>query len=216
MIAQGTPEWFRQRCGAFTASRAADLMAKTKSGPSASRANLIAMLAVERLTGQPVETYQNAAMARGTELEEQARDAYAFAYDVIVEECGYIQHPTIANCGCSPDGLIGDEGLLEVKCPSAMAKHLAALRSGNHASEYRWQIQHQLFVTGRKWEDVVSYDPRFPIHLQIATVRVLPDHKAFAELESEIHAAEKEVCEIVELLRLEQPPRKRPSEKSAY
>lgn len=211
MIAQGTPEWSRQRCGAFTASRAADLMAKTKSGPSASRANLIALLAIERLTGQPVETYQNAAMARGTELEAQARDAYAFANDVIVEECGYIKHPTIANCGCSPDGLIGDEGLLEIKCPSAMAKHLDALRSGGHAREYRWQIQHQLFVTGRRWVDVVSYDPRFPSELQIATVRVLPDHKAFEELEAEIRASEKEVCAIVDELRLEQPPRKKRS-----
>lgn len=204
MIAQGTQEWLQQRVGAFTASRAADLMAKTKSGPSASRANLIALLAVERLTGQPVETYQNAAMARGTELEAQAREAYAFATDVIVEECGYIQHPTIANCGCSPDGLIGAEGLIEIKCPSAMAKHLAALRSGEHAREYRWQLQHQLFVTRRQWVYAVSYDPRFPAHLQLATVRVVPDLDAFAALEAEIHAAEKEVCAILADLRATQ------------
>lgn len=198
---QRSEEWFAARAGKFTSSRAPDLMARTKSGPSASRANLIALLAVERLTGQPVETYQNAAMARGTELEAQARDAYAFANDVIIEECGIILHPTLPNVSSSPDGLIGADGLLEIKCPSAMAKHLAALRGGDHAREYRWQLQHQLFVTGRQWVDAVSYDPRFPAHLQVATVRVVPGLDAFAALEAEIHAAEKEVCAILADLR---------------
>ncbi len=201
---QESQDWMAQRCGAFTASRCGDLMARTKSGPSASRGNLIALLAVERLTGQPVETYRNAAMERGTELEAEARDAYSFAQGVAVDEVGYVPHPTIVNCGCSPDGLIGDDGLLEVKCPSSMAKHLDALRSGAHAAEYRWQIQHQLFVTGRQWVDAVSYDPRYPEHLQLAITRVVRDESAIAEIAAEVAKADAEVEAIVNELQMKE------------
>jgi putative phage-type endonuclease len=198
---QGDAEWLAVRCGAFTASRMADLMAKTKSGPSTSRANMIATLAIERLTGQPVETYTNAAMQRGTEMEQEARDAYAFLREVTVESVAYVKHPTLPNVGCSPDGLIADDGLLEIKCPAAMAKHLYALRSGDHAREYRWQLQHQLFVTGRAWVDATSYDPRYPQNLQLAIVRVLPDEDDFMSLELEIAKAEREVSALVDELR---------------
>lgn len=198
---QGSDEWHAARCGQFTASRMADIMATTKSGPSTSRANMIATLAVERLTGKPVETYSNAAMQRGTDLEQEARDAYAFAREVTVESVAYMPHPRIARVGCSPDGLVGDDGLVELKCPAAMAKHLAALRSGDHAREYRWQLQHQLFVTGRAWVDAVSFDPRYPAHLQLAIVRVLPDAEAIAALEAAIVAADAEVDGIVEEMR---------------
>lgn len=156
--AQESADWMTARAGAFTASRSADLMARTKSGPSASRGNLLALLAVERLTGQCVETYTNGAMQRGIELEAEARDAYSFTNGVAVDECGFVPCESIIRCGCSPDGLIGDDGLLEIKCPASMAKHLDALRIGAHAHEYRWQLQHQLMVTGRQWVDAVSYD----------------------------------------------------------
>lgn len=194
---QESQAWALARCGAFTASRASDLMARTKSGPSASRAALLALLAVERITGQPVETYRNAAMERGTELEAEARDAYSFARGVIVEECGFIADGALPNCGCSPDGLVGDDGLLEVKCPANMAKHLDALRNGDHAREYRWQLQHQLMVTGRAWVDAVSFDPRFPEHLQLAIVRVERDQKAIDELVAAVCEADAEVAGIV-------------------
>lgn len=196
-IEQRSAEWFHLRAGSFTASRCSDLMARTKSGPSASRGNLIALLAVERLTGQPVETYRNAAMERGTELEAEARDAYSFAHGVAVAEVGYVPHPTIPNCGCSPDGLIGNDGLLEVKCPSSMAKHLDALRSGSHAVEYRWQLQHQLFVTGRQWVDAVSYHPSFPDGLELAILRVNRDESAIAEIEKSVLEAENEVEAVI-------------------
>lgn len=202
---QETGAWMQSRAGNFTASRSADLMAKTRSGPSTSRANLIALLAVERLTGECVQTYQNAAMARGTDLEAEARDAYAFQRGVAVQESGYIASAEIAHCGCSPDGLLGDDGLVEIKCPASMQKHLDALRTGAHAVEYRWQLQHQLMVTGRQWVDAVSYDPRFPDALQLAITRVQRDDKAIAELRTAITAADAEVAVIVtELETMEQ------------
>jgi putative phage-type endonuclease len=190
-------DWMLARVGAFTASRSADLMAKTKSGPSASRGNLLTLLAVERLTGQPVETYSNAAMQRGIELEAEARDAYSFQTGKAVQEVGYVPHPTIERAGCSPDGLCGDSGLVEIKCPSSMAKHLEALRTGAHAQEYAWQLQHQLWVTGRDWVDAVSYDPRFPDGLQLAIKRVTRDEEAIILLETSVKIADREVDAMV-------------------
>lgn len=189
--------WMLARVGAFTASRAADLMAKTKSGPSASRGNLLTLLAVERLTGQPVETYSNAAMQRGIELEAEARDAYSFQTEQAVQEVGYVPHPTIERAGCSPDGLCGDSGLVELKVPASMAKHLDALRTGAHAQEYAWQLQHQLWVTGRQWVDAVSYDPRFPDGLQLAIKRVSRDEEAIILLETSVKIADREVDAMV-------------------
>ena len=194
---QETEGWMQDRAGKFTASRSGDLMAKTKTGPSASRANLLALLAVERITGQCVETYQNAAMARGSELEGEARDAYSFESGLAIQECGFVQHPTMPYVGCSPDGLIGDSGLIEIKCPASMQKHLESLRNGAHAQEYRWQLQHQLMVTGREWVRAISYDPRFPDGLQIAEVLVERDESAIKELLEEIRKAEVEVSAIV-------------------
>jgi hypothetical protein len=101
----------------------------------------------------------------------------------------------------SPDGLLGDDGLLEIKCPASQAKHLAALRDGSHANEYRWQIQGQLWVTGRQWCDAVSYDPRFPSGLQLAITRVQRDEKVIKELEAACIKAHAEVDAIVEELR---------------
>jgi putative phage-type endonuclease len=195
--AQNTEGWMLSRCGMFTASRAADLMARTKTGPSKSRDNLIALLVVERLTGQPVETYQNDAMRRGTELEAEARDAYSFTTSLAVEETGFVTCDDLPNTGCSPDGLIGDDGLVEIKCPASMAKHLDALLKGSHAVEYAWQLQHQLMVTGRAWVDAVSYDSRFPEHLQLAVVRVFPNEPAISELREAIMAADVEIFDLV-------------------
>lgn len=198
--AQNDESWMRDRAGKFTASRSDDLMARTKTGPSASRANLLTLLAIERITGECAPTYQNGAMARGIELEAEARDAYSFERGVAVEETGFIEHAEIANCGCSPDGLVGEDGMLEIKCPSSMEKHYAALMDGAHAREYRWQLQHQLMVSGRAWVDACSYDPRFPEGLQLAVTRVERDEKAIAELVAAIREAEPEVQQRIETL----------------
>jgi putative phage-type endonuclease len=194
-------EWLALRAGKFSGSRFGDLMAKTRSGPSASRANLIATLAVERITGTCVETYQNAAMARGNELEPEARAAYEIATDATVNQVAWIQHPTMAQVGCSPDGIIvGAPGMLEIKCPSSMAKHLDAIRNNGHVAEYWWQLQGQLFVSGMDWVDAVSYDPRWPSGLDLVIARVERDEKAIAELEAACIAADAEVCALVEEL----------------
>lgn len=196
--AQASGDWLLARAGCFTASRSADLMAKLRDGkPGASRGRLLALLAVERLTGRPVTTYQNAAMLRGIELEGEARDAYSFTLGVAVVEAGFIPHPTIPFCGCSPDGLVGDDGMVEIKCPDNMEKHLDALRSGAHADEYRWQLQHQLWVCGREWVDAVSYHPDFPEGLQLAVKRVARDASAIAEIEAAVIAGNDEVAGIV-------------------
>ena len=201
-IEQRSDAWFRLRAGSFTSSRAADLMATTKNGPSTSRANLIAQLAVERVTGQPTESYTNAAMQRGNDLEGEAREEFQFETGIIVDVCGYIEHPSIsrARVGSSPDGLIGEDGLIEIKCPASMAKHLAALEKGAHAVEYAWQIQHQMWVTGRQWNYAVSYDPRFPDWLKLAITRVKRDEEAIAKLEEETVKAEVEVQRLVEFM----------------
>lgn len=197
MTEQRTPEWFAKRAGAFTASRMAALMARTKSGPAASRKNMIATLAVERLTGECVETFTNDAMRRGIELEAEALDAYSFEFGVAVRAIDYLDHPSLEKVGCSPDGLIGNDGMVEIKCPASMAKHLDALRSAQHAKEYRWQLQHQLFVSGREWVDAASYDPRFPPGLQLAVKRVFKDAEDHQELAAEIAKSAVEIEQIV-------------------
>lgn len=189
--------WFAMRAGKITGSRFSDLMAVTRSGPSASRANLIATLAVERLTGQCVETYQNDAMRRGSELEPEARAAYEAETGELVTEVAFVIHPRLTFVGVSPDGIIGDDGLVELKCPAAMAKHLDALLTGKHADEYAWQVQGQLFVTGRSWCDVASYDPRYPDGLRLAIKRVERDEIAIKKLELECIKADGEITVLV-------------------
>lgn len=194
---QRDAEWFAMRAGKFTGSRFSALMAKTRSGPSTYRENLITDLAIERITGTCVTTYQNAAMQRGIELEPEAREAYEAHAGVLVEEVAFIVHPEYPTVGVSPDGMVGDDGMVEIKCPSASAKHLKALLTGAHAQEYRWQLQGQLWVAGRAWVDAVSYSPDFPDGLRLAITRVHADPKAHAELQAEVEAAELEVEAIV-------------------
>lgn len=201
MDAQRSSEWFAARCGKLTASRFADVMNVLKGGePGANRRNLVALLAVERLTGQTVDGFQNDAMRRGTELEPEARAAYEAHTGELVEEVGFVPHPVLEYVGVSPDGLLGDDGLVELKCPASMAKHLDALRIGDHAKEYRWQLQGQLWVTGRKWVDAVSYDPRFPEHLRLAIVRVPRDEDAIAQLAAECAKANAEIEQVLSQL----------------
>lgn len=184
---QGSDAWKQIRCGKVTASRVSDVMAKTKSGPAASRANYMAQLVCERLTGAPSETYSNAAMVHGTETEPEARSAYEFYQGVTVEEVAFVPHPKIEQAGCSPDGLIGDDGLIEIKCPQS-ATHLETLLGQAVPGKYDTQIQFQLACTGRAWCDFVSYDPRMPENMRLFIKRVARDDKRIAELETEIAA----------------------------
>lgn len=170
---QGSDEWLNLRVNKFTGSRFAALMNRLKNGKPGSEYNeLITEITVERLTGCGITPFINAAMKRGTELEPFGRAAYAEKTWSDVTECGFVHHNTLSYVGISPDGLVGDDGLVEIKCPASQSKHLAALLEGAHALEYHWQVQGQMWVTGRKWCDVVSYDPRWPEHLTLAITRV--------------------------------------------
>ncbi len=186
-IIQGSDEWKQLRLGKVTASRVADVVAKTKSGYSTSRANYAAQLIAERLTGTPAESYTNAAMQHGTETEPDARAAYEFYQGVTVQEIAFVPHPQIDQAGCSPDGLIGDDGLVEIKCPNT-ATHLDTLLGQAVPGKYDTQIQFQLACTGRSYCDFVSYDPRMPENMRLFIKRVMRDDKRIAELESEVAA----------------------------
>ena len=197
---QHSPEWYAARLGKATASRVADLMAKTKSGYSASRANYMAELICERLTGQPAERFTNGAMQWGTDTEPQARAAYAFLGDLDVAEVGFVLHPTIADFGASPDGLVGDDGLVEIKCPNT-ATHIETLLSGVVPGKYLAQMQTQMACTGRAWCDFVSFDPRLPADLQLWVKRVPRDDEAIRAIEAEVQAFLSELDAKVEALR---------------
>ena len=182
---QRTTEWHTARLGKVTASRVADVIAKTKTGYGASRANLMADLIVERLTGQPASTFSNAHMEWGTEQEPHARAAYSARTGELVEEVGFVDHPSVANSGASPDGLVGDEGLVEFKCP-ATSTHLDTLLAGEVPSKYIPQMQWQMACTKRKWCDFCSYDPRLPEHLRMFVKRVPRDDEYIKTLETEV------------------------------
>lgn len=182
---QRTDEWFAARLGKVTASRVADLMATTKSGYAASRENLMAQLIVERLTGQKQESYSNAAMQWGTEQEPFARAAYEIATGTMVDECGFVLHPTIDGCGASPDGLVGDDGLVEIKCPNT-AGMIEALLTQTVPGKYNAQMQMQMACTGRQWCDYVVFDPRMPAKGQLFMTRVRRDADFIQKMESEI------------------------------
>ena len=182
---QRTTEWHTARLGKVTASRVADVIAKTAKGYGASRANLMADLIVERLTGQPASTFTNAHMEWGTEQEPHARAAYSARTGELVEEVGFIDHPRIVNSGASPDGLVADEGLVEFKAP-ATSTHLDTLLAGEVPSKYIPQMQWQMACTGRKWCDFASYDPRLPEHLRMFVKRVERDDAYIKMLETEV------------------------------
>lgn len=183
---QQTNEWFAARLGKVTASRVADIIAKTKSGYSTSRANYMAELICERLTGSRGDFYKNAAMEWGTATEPQARAAYEAVAGVLVEEVGFVPHSTITMAGASPDGLVGADGLVEIKCPIT-ATHIDTLLGCTVPSKYNTQMQWQMACTGRQWCDFVSYDPRLPEHMQLFIHRVPRDETFIQELIKEIN-----------------------------
>ena len=200
MIVQGSEEWFAARCGKVTASRVADVIAKTKTGYGASRANYAAELIAERLTGCTAPSFTNAAMQWGVEQEPVARAVYAARENLEVIEIGFVDHPEIINAGASPDGLVGDDGLIEIKAPMT-ATHLDTLLNRAVPSKYITQIQFQLACTGRAWCDFVSFDPRLPPEMQMFVRRVDRDVSHIIELETEVAAFLAEIDGKVEALR---------------
>jgi putative phage-type endonuclease len=198
-IVQGSPEWFALRCGKATASRIADILAKTKSGPSAMRANYAAELIAERLTGTAAAGFTNAAMQWGTEKEPEARAAYIFAREADVDEIGFVHHPRIEMSGASPDGLVGKAGLVEIKCPNT-ATHIDALINQSIPGKYVTQMQWQMACTGRDWCDFVSFDPRLPPPMQLFVKSVARDQALIEEMEREVESFLGEVAAKVDRL----------------
>lgn len=200
MIPSGTPEWFAARLGKLTASRIADALARTKSGWGASRTNYMAELVAERLTGVPAETYVSAAMQRGADMETEARAAYEFCFGIDVAPGGFIAHPRIADSGASPDGLVGDDGLVEFKCPNT-STHIDTLLGAPIAQRYVLQMQWQMACTDRTWCDFVSYDPRMPEAMRLHATRVARDAAMIAALERDVRDFLSELSAKVDELR---------------
>lgn len=184
-VEQRSEAWHALRLGKVTASRVADVVARTKSGWGASRANYMAELVAERLTGRRAEAYVNAVMQRGTDLEAEARSTYEFFTNLSVTEMGFVDHPSIADAGASPDGAVGSDGLVEIKVPNT-STHIETLLTGSVAGKYVTQIQWQLACTGRRWCDFVSFDPRMPATMSMFIHRVQRDDAAIKALEADV------------------------------
>lgn len=200
MIEQGTAEWHECRRGKVTASRVADILAKTKTGPSTSRQNYLIELAIQRVTGVIEPSYINDAMQWGIDNEAQARVAYEIQSGNFVDQVGFVDHPTIAGFGASPDGLVDSMGLVEIKCRNS-ANHWAVIKSNKIPNQYFIQIQAQLSCTGRQWGDYVGFDPRMPERSQLFAKRIPRDDAFIATMEAEVKQFLNEVEVEVNLMK---------------
>lgn len=199
MMDQRTDEWFQARLGKVTASRVADVMAKTKTGYSASRDNYMAQLIVERMTGKPSESFSNAAMEWGTEQEPFARAAYEAKFGALVEEVGFIQHPSIEMAGASPDGIVGN-GMVEIKCPNT-ATMIDILLEDKISDRYVKQMQWQMACAGKEWCDFVAFDPRLSDEMRLYVARIERNQRLIDEMEEQVRVFLAEVDRKVTLLR---------------
>lgn len=186
MMEQRTDDWFTARLGKVTASSLYKVLAKTKTGYGADRGNYMTQLVLERVTGSKADSYTNAAMQWGIDQEPFARAAYEASRGVMVDEVGFIPHPTIAAAGASPDGLVGDDGMVEIKCPDSKTALECWLAENPVESKYFAQMQWQMRCADRSWCDYVVFDPRMPVKAQLFVVRVLRDDKWLADVESEV------------------------------
>lgn len=199
-LEQGGAEWLFARVGHVTCSRLKDVMDKLKSGkPGEKRQTYLMELVVERLTGKPTDHFASAAMQYGTDMEPLSRMAYEAATGTLVEESGFIHHPTIPFCGGSCDGLIGDDGIFESKSPWNSANHIYTVLDGM-PPEHMAQVQGLMAVTGRKWCDFQSFDQRLPSPLDRYCQRIERDDKYIAAMEAEVIAFSAEVAATVQRL----------------
>lgn len=198
---QRSEEWFKARAGKVTASRVSDAVAKLKNGTyGAGRATYMGQLIAEALSGISQDGFSNAAMQWGTETEPMARAAYEFAKDVEIVEVGFIEHPSIEFSGASPDGIIGDCGLIEIKCPNT-ATHIDTLLGATIKQRYIDQMQWQMACSGAEWCDFVSFDPRMPQELNLHIERVGRDEDRIKHLEDEVTIFIKEMEEKISRLK---------------
>ena len=193
MVEQGSLEWKLMRAGKVTASRISDVMAKIKTGEAAGRRNYRAELVAERLSGQPSDSFVSAPMRWGVEQEVMARAEYELRFGVFIDQVDFVDHPTLPSCGASPDGLVCEDGLVEIKCPNT-STHIEYLKAGRVPPEYVKQMQWQMEVTGRDWCDFVSFDPRMPASHQLFVRCLMRDDDMLKEIRAEVVAFEKEVA----------------------
>ena len=196
---QRSEEWYSARLGKVTASRLSDVLATIKTGEAAARANYRIELVAERLTGKSTPGFTSAAMQWGVDCEPMARSAYETETGLIVTEVGFVDHPTIEMTGASPDGLVGDDGLIEIKCPDTKT-HIQTLTSKKAPSEYIPQMQWQMACTGRQWVDFVSFDPRLPEHLMLEIIRVDRDQSLIDKYSESVNRFLADVSHTIHLL----------------
>jgi putative phage-type endonuclease len=195
---QQTEQWFQQRCGMITASRFSDVLAlsKTDGRPLKAREDYMAELVCERLTGQPATLPETYAMKWGNDNEPFARSAFEVYTGLMVQEVGFVANAEWEFTGCSPDGLIDDDGGLEIKCPVNSVNHLKCFISGV-PSEHTAQIQGSMFITDRQWWAFASYDPRMPEHLRLYQTVVKRDDAYIDNLAAKIASLHREVNEFI-------------------
>lgn len=196
---QRTPEWMALRIGKVTGSRVADVLAEIKKGESAARRNYRVDLAGQTLTGLAVEKLVSKEMQWGTDQEPFARAAYEYQQNVMVSSIGFAVHPGMERFGVSPDGFVGDDGLIEIKCPTT-ATHLGYLLQNEVPADYQPQMLAAMACTGRQWCDFVSFDPRMPPHLQLFVKRFERDNARITEIEGKVEAFLREVDEVLQAL----------------
>lgn len=196
-VAQGTPEWLALRAGKVTASRLSDLMATIKSGEAASRRDYKAQIAVELLTGTPMESsFYSPEMKWGNDQEPFARAAYEVDQGVMVDQVGFVLHPVIDRAGASPDGLVGEDGLLEIKAPKS-STHLDYIVANEVPEKYKLQMLWQMDCCTRQWCDFVSFDPRMPAHLQLFVKRFEVDYVRIMKMRESVQIFLSEVDELL-------------------
>jgi len=182
---QRTREWFDVRVGKVTASRMGDLMARTKTGFAAKRQDYLWEIVTERLTGKPSVHFETAAMRWGIEMEALARASYEAEVGEMAEEVGFVIHPELHDAGASPDGLVGSDGLVEIKCPETTT-HLKMVLRRSIDERYMLQMQWQLECTRRCWCDFVSFDPRVDAPLSLMIIRFPRDDKMIAMMRDDV------------------------------
>lgn len=195
-VLQGSEEWIKARLGHVSASNLDAVMAKGRSGESETRKKYKIRLVAERLTNEPQESFKNSAMEWGIETEPMARMAYEVSRETFVDQTGFWKHPTIPWVGCSPDGLCGDMGLVEIKCPLSTT-HLNYILADQVPPEYYLQVQGQLWVMNREWCDFISFDPRMPQNKKLFVKRCYRSNDTISDIEKAVKQFLNEVDDLI-------------------